>query len=168
MATAICYIMPPLKSCRGILFALFIFLAAISSVFGQSETNKIFAARAEKEILRRQAALAAAPNDPTNCWQFARACFDWADFATNDTQRADVSRLGIEAARRLIAQHSKSVAGHYYLAMDEGQLAEPVEPSLQAFHLVNDLEREFKTTSLLDPHFDYAGPARNLGLLYRD
>ena len=30
------------------------------------------------------------------------------------------------------------------------------------------MEREFKTAEDLDEHFDYAGPARCLGLLYRD
>jgi len=30
------------------------------------------------------------------------------------------------------------------------------------------MEREFKMAGELDPRFDYAGPERNLGLLYRD
>ena len=156
------------KLYRGIVVLLLAVLAAVPPVFGQSQTNLVFAARAGKEFLRRQAALAAAPDDPTNCWQFARACFDWADFATNDAQRADIANQGIEAARHLIARDPKSAAAHYYLGMDDGQLAEAVEPSLQAFHLVNDMEHEFKTSDQLDPHFDYAGPARNLGLLYRE
>ncbi len=160
--------MLPTRSCRRIAFLLLLVLAGVSSAFGQAKTNKVFAARAEKEFLLRQAALAAAPNDPTNCWQFARACFDWADFSTNDTQRAETANLGIAAARRLIAHDPKSAPAHYYLAMDYGQLAEAVEPSLQAFHLVGQIESEFKITAGLDPHLDFGGPARNLGMLYRD
>jgi tetratricopeptide (TPR) repeat protein len=160
--------MPSLKSYRGIALLSLALLLATPSVFGQSQTNKVFAARAEQDFLHRQAALAAAPDDQTNCWQFARACFDWADFATNDDQRASVANLGIAAARHLIATNPTSAAGHYYLGMDYGQLAQATEPSLQAFHLVPEMEQEFKLSDELDPHFDYAGPGRNLGLLYRD
>ena len=34
--------------------------------------------------------------------------------------------------------------------------------------MVREMEREFKTAYDLDEHFDYAGAARCLGLLYRD
>ena len=34
--------------------------------------------------------------------------------------------------------------------------------------MVKEMEREFKTADDLDEHFDYAGPARCLGLLYCD
>ncbi len=34
--------------------------------------------------------------------------------------------------------------------------------------MVREMEREFKTADDLDEHFDYAGPERCLGLLYRD
>ncbi len=101
-------------------------------------------------------------------WQFARACFDFADFATNDTQRADIARLGIAACRKLLARDTNSAPGHYYLAMNYGQLARAEAPSLAAYRLVRQMEREFKTAADLDKHFDYAGPERCLGLLYRD
>jgi len=160
--------MPPLKSCREIFFTLLIILAAVPHIFGQLTTNQLFRERTRQDFLFWQTNYNVAPGKLTNCWQFSRVCFDWADFATNDTQRADVARLGCDAARQLIMLSSNFAAGHYYLAMNDGQLAEAVEPSLQAFHLVNELEREFKVTATLDPHFDHAGPARNLGLLYRD
>jgi len=149
------------------LFLFLIVLTAVPAAFGQSETN-LFFIRARNAFLQAQAALQTAPNDPTNCWQLARTCFDWAEFSTNTTQRAETARIGIQAARRLIAQDLRSAPGHYYLAMDDGQLAKAVEPSLTAFHLVKEMEREFTLTATLDEHLDYAGPARNLGLLYRD
>jgi tetratricopeptide (TPR) repeat protein len=159
--------MPPFNSCREIIFAL-LFILAAPAAFGQLATNELFRARTQQDFRHWQAAWTAAPDHATNAWQFARACFDWADYATNDTQRAEIARRGVAAAHRLIARNTNSAAGHYYLAMNDGQLAEAVEPSLEAFHLVNELEREFKLTAKLDPVFDHAGPARNLGLLYRD
>lgn len=162
--------MPPTHPCRYVLFLLLLAVLVITAVpaaFGQVATN-VFFTRAQDAFLRARAALDAAPKNPTNCWQLARACFDWADFSTNSDQRAETSRIGIEAARRLIAQDPQSALGHYYLAMDYGQLAEALEPSLTSFRLVKEIEREFKLTATLDKHLDYAGPARNLGLLYRD
>ncbi|MEY4385648.1 MAG: hypothetical protein RLY20_931 [Verrucomicrobiota bacterium] len=97
-------------------------------------------------------------------WQFARACFDWAEFATNDIQRAGLADLGIKASRALIARSSNSVQGHYYLGMNLGQLART--KSLGALRLVDQMEVEFKLARNLDEKFDFAGPDRNLGLLY--
>jgi tetratricopeptide (TPR) repeat protein len=50
--------------------------------------------------------------------------------------------------------------------MDLGQLART--ELLGALKLVKEMEREFKTAAGLDEKFDFAGPERNLGLLYRD
>jgi tetratricopeptide (TPR) repeat protein len=52
--------------------------------------------------------------------------------------------------------------------MDYGELAEAEAPSLAAYKLIWEIEREFKTAAELDERLDYAGPARCLGLLYRD
>ena len=52
--------------------------------------------------------------------------------------------------------------------MNLGQLADAEAPSIAAYKLVKEIEREFKAAADLDEHFDYAGPARCLGLLYRD
>jgi hypothetical protein len=48
--------------------------------------------------------------------------------------------------------------------MNLGQLART--KTLGALRIVDEMEREFKTAGELDEHFDYAGPDRNLGLLY--
>ena len=50
--------------------------------------------------------------------------------------------------------------------MNLGQLART--ELLGALKLVKEMEREFKTAADLDKQFDYAGPERCLGLLYRD
>jgi hypothetical protein len=47
-----------------------------------------------------------------------------------------------------------------------GQLAQA--ETLGALKLVREMVQEFNTTTEVDPHFDFAGAARGLGLLYRD
>ena len=54
--------------------------------------------------------------------------------------------------------------GHYYLAMNLGELAET--KTVGALKLVPQMETEFKTALSIKDDFDYAGPDRNLGLLY--
>jgi hypothetical protein len=157
--------MPCPRKAGGKFAAFFLFAILAAAGFAQS-TNPVFAARAEKTFHLAQIQFASATNHAA--WQFARACFDFADFATNETERAAIARQGIAACRELLARETNSAPGHYYLAMDEGQLARAEAPSLAAYHLVKQMEREFKTAADLDKSFDYAGPERNLGLLYRD
>ena len=96
--------------------------------------------------------------------RFAVACFEFAEFATNNTQRASLANEGIDASRSLLRQETNSAPGHYYLAMNLGQLART--KTLGALRLVDEMEREFKLASELDAGLDYAGPDRNLGELY--
>jgi tetratricopeptide (TPR) repeat protein len=146
--------------------AAFFLFAAAGIALADDAQNKIFAARAEMEFQRAQIQFESNTNNPDAAWQFARACFDCADFATNKTERAALAGQGIAACRQLLARDTNSVAAHYYLGMNLGQLART--KSLGALKLVREMEKEFKTAAELDEHFDYAGPERNLGLLYRD
>ncbi len=143
-----------------------IFILAAGIMLADEEQIKISRAFAEKEFYRAQAEFQSDKNNPTNAWQFARAAFDFAEFATNDTQRADLANQGIAACRPLVAREPKLAAGHYYLAMNLGQLART--EYLGALTLVKEMEPEFQTAGELDPLLDHAGPKRNLGLLYRD
>lgn len=95
---------------------------------------------------------------------FARACFDRAEFAANDADRAILAVQGIDACRKLLARETNSAAAHYYLGMNLGQLART--KTLGALNIVDEMEREFKAAARLDPKFDFAGPHRNLGQLY--
>ena len=153
-------LLKPWKSIAGIL------LLAAGMVLADEAQRKIFTARANAEFQRAQARFQADANNATNAWQFARAAFDFAEFSTSDTARAALAKQGIAACRQLIASDPKSAAAHYYLAMNLGQLART--EFLGALKLVKEMEREFKTAGELDARFDYAGPARSLGLLYRD
>jgi len=99
-------------------------------------------------------------------WQFSRAAFDWAELATNDSQRAELAEQGIAAGRQAILVNAKSAPGHLYLALNFGQLART--KLLGALKLVEEMEESFKKSIELDPKFDYAGAHRSLGILYRD
>src|SRR5262249_49360088 len=55
---------------------------------------------------------------------------------------------------------------HYYLGLNLGQLART--RSFGALKLVDQMEHEFTTAERLDASFDFGGPDRSLGLLYRD
>jgi len=156
-----------LRKAGGKVAAIFFFFACAAAAFAQSTTNPVFAARAEKAFRLAQIQFAQTTNDAA-AWQFARACFDFADFAPNDTQRAAIARQGIAACRKLLARETNSAPGRYYLAMNYGQLAQAEAPSLAAYRLIKQIEGEFKTAAELDKSFDYAGPGRCLGLLYRD
>ena len=145
-----------------------LFFALAIPAFGQWETNKVFVARAEGEFLQAQKQFEADTNNPAAAWRLGRASFDWADCATNDARRAEIARAGIAACRQSLARQPRSAAGHYYLAMDFGQLAQAEAPSIAAYKLVKEIEHEFKAAAELDEKYDFAGPPRCLGLLYRD
>lgn len=105
-------------------------------------------------------------SDAEAAWQFARTCFDMADLAAKKSERAAYGREGIEAARAALKLQPNSAAAHYYLGMNIGQVAQT--KTIGALSLVHQMETEWTTALHLDEHVDYAGPDRNLGLLYRD
>ncbi|MEI6193702.1 MAG: hypothetical protein WCS42_05160 [Verrucomicrobiota bacterium] len=147
-------------------FVAGILILAAGLLWAEEAQRKIFTAQAEAQFQRAQARFRADTANPTNAWQFARAAFDFAEFATTDSERAALAGQGIDACRQLIARDPKSAAAHYYLSMNLGQLART--EFLGALKLVKEMEREFRTAAELDARLDYAGPERNLGLLYRD
>ena len=129
-----------------------------------AQTN--FAAYARGNYQQAETRYQNNPNDAGAAWQFARACFDLADLATNRSARATVAEQGIAASRRGVAREPNLAAAHYYLGMNLGQLAQT--KSLGALKLVGQMEREFSLARTLDERLDFAGADRNLGLLYRD
>jgi hypothetical protein len=105
-------------------------------------------------------------NSTAAALDLARASFDWNEFSTNNAQRAEIARAGIAACKRLIAGKPETAAGQYYLAMNLGKLAQAEAPSLVAYRMVYEVEAAFVNATRLDVHYDYGGPARNLGQLY--
>jgi len=123
-----------------------------------------FAALAKEKFVASQETFQRETNNAEAAWRFARACFDLGEFATNSSQRANIAEQGISASRSLIARQPSLAAAHYYLAMNLGQLART--RTLGALRLVSQMEIEFTRARTLDENFDFAGPDRNLGLLY--
>ena len=122
--------------------------------------------RARREYWRAKAALAKHPADATANWQFAAACFDVGEVATNSTERAEIAEQGISVCHKMIERDPNLSRAHYYLGMNLGQLART--RGLSALKLVSEMEGEFKRARELDEKMDHSGPNRNLGLLYRD
>jgi tetratricopeptide (TPR) repeat protein len=147
---------------------VFFLLAIAGTVCAGEAINKIFTDRAEVDFRRTRVQYQSNPNDSAAALQFTRACFDLADLVTNDTERATLAKQGIAVCRQWLTRDSNAAPAHYYLAMNSGELAKAEAPSIAAYKLVREIEREFKQAADLDEHFDYAGPERSLGLLYRD
>jgi tetratricopeptide (TPR) repeat protein len=124
------------------------------------------ASLASKRFQEAQAEYKKLPRDEQAAWQFARATFDLAEFATNSTERSQVAEQGIAACKQLLEREPNSGPGHYYLGMNLAQLART--RGIGALKLVTEMEHEFGRARELDASLDFAGPDRNLGLLYRD
>ena len=105
-------------------------------------------------------------SDPEAAWQFARACFDRADNAGKESVRATVAKEGMAACEQALRLKPHLAAAYYYLGMNQGQLAQT--KTFGALGLVKEMERAWKKARELDEHFDFAGPDRNLAMLYRD
>lgn len=104
--------------------------------------------------------------DSVAAWQFARACFEVADLADKDSERARLGHEGSEVCEQVLKRDPNIAAAHYYLGMNIGQVAQT--KSLGALPLVRQMRKEWETAQALDEHLDFAGPDRNLGMLYRD
>jgi hypothetical protein len=141
--------------------SLALWLVPLAASGAESHSNRVY-----QIYVKSQAHWESHTNDATAAWQFARACFDWADFAANDDRRAEIAERGIAASRRAIALDSKSAGGHYYLGLNLGQLAQT--KLLGALKLIDGMEAAWLKTIELDAKFDYAGAHRSLTLLYRD
>lgn len=139
-------------------------VAAEQSSASSPQLPKNFAAEAHSEYLKARQEYQQDSTNSEAAWQFGRACFDWAEYASSKSDRAALANEGIDACRKLVARHPESAAGHYYLAMDLGQLART--KWLGALRIVREMEEEFTVARSLDEHFDFGGPDRNLGLLY--
>jgi tetratricopeptide (TPR) repeat protein len=151
---------------RGICTLLAAWLSAIPILAGTPSAEKEITSSAQSAYAQAEKRYQDQPRDDEAAWQFARACFDLADIATNRTERAAISERGIAASRQLVARAPNLAPAHYYLGMNLAQLAQT--KSLGALRLVKPMEHEFILAGTLDPGLDFAGADRNLGLLYRD
>ena len=153
-----------MKNLSNIGLAVCLLLASAVGVAGATKDSAL--AKAEQAHSAARERFQGHPSDPEAGWQLGLACFDWADLVSTNPRRAELAEEGIAACRETLAHAPKSAAAHYYLALNLGQLARTRK--LSALKLISDMEAELKTTAELDARFDYAGPDRTLGLLYRD
>jgi tetratricopeptide (TPR) repeat protein len=133
---------------------------------GAQETNSPAALQTQRAFDQAKQEHQLHPDDPVAAWHFARACFDLADDATKSSDRAEIAQQGIGVCTEALVKAPDSAPLHYYLGLNQGQLART--RSLGALKLVDQMEIEFTRAIALDASFDYAGPDRTLGVLYRD
>ena len=125
-----------------------------------------FTAEAEKAYREAQAAYGTNQNSAKAAIEASTRAFDYADLAPNNTIRENIANVGISIARSVISKDTNSVAAHYYLSLNIGQLART--KMLSALKLLDDMERELKIVIKLDRKFDYAGGDRTIGVLYAE
>lgn len=168
----------PLKTNRlRCLFAsrtavLIVFLGSFAAFSFAADTNDFAAIPAPTQSQALNCYLASHSNylaqtgNATSAWKFAEACFELAEFATNNAQREALANEGIAAARAATEVTPGNGIGYFFLAMNKGQLART--KTLGALPLVKEMEQSFIRAIKLDPTFDYAAPHRSLGMLYLD
>lgn len=142
-------------------------LCADSSVADESNTNEISAsvARLRDNLEAVQRLYQEQPTNSVAAWQTGRACFEWSATLKDSKEKEKIITQGIAACRKSVALDPKSAAGHYYLAITLGKLAD-IKRNLAAYTMVKEVEREFHKARELDERFNNAGPDRSLGLLY--
>ncbi len=141
----------------------------VLALVGFALCSPVLAAPPQEVIKRYQATQAshqARLQDATLAWQYGHACFDLAEYSTNNTERAELAEQGIAACRQAVARDPKSAPAHYYLGLNLGQLART--RGLSALKIIKEMEDEWITAAGLDSRLDRAGPERCLGMLYRD
>lgn len=136
------------------------FLTAESA--GALNTN--FHARAEATFAAAEKAWSQNSTNYEANIAVARTVFDLAEFAKENKDRERLAHIGIRAARAAIDTSRERVEGHYYLAMNLGQLART--KMLSALKILDEMEAEWIASRAIDPKYDYAGPDRSLGILY--
>jgi hypothetical protein len=135
-------------------------------VAADGPSAETFAQRAKEAYVASKERFKANPEDKDAALQMAIKSFDWAGYQSDDKVQARIAEEGIAASRKLLELEPKSAAGHYYHGMNQGRLAQT--KTLGALKLVDAMEAEFKRARELDENYSFAGPDRNLGLLYRD
>jgi len=159
----------PVENQRSVRFGWMmavVLMACCAVRAGAADTNTT-EAHLESEYQQLHKEFQTTTNSAEVAWRYGRACFDMSTLQKESSAEAKYAEDGIAACRAALALFPSSAPAHYYLGMDIGQLAD-TKRNLSALRMVKDMEREFMAARALDKKFDYAGPDRNLGLLYRD
>lgn len=147
-------------------YAPLLLAAGMSAILPLSRAAEDFRVQAQQSFARAARTYEAQPTNLTAACEFAIACFEFAEFATNSAERALLAEQGIDASQLVLAREPDSVPGQYALGLNLGQLART--RGIGALKLVNRMEDAFLRACKLEPGYDYAGAHRCLALLYRD
>lgn len=132
-------------------------MPTFSSKFAESAQTKLITARTRYQADTNNAAAA---------WALGQACFWRGEFALDDDSRKALANEGITVCRSVTLHAPTVPEGHYYLAMNLGQLART--KWFEALGIVKELELGLRLARDMNPRLDHAGPDRCLGQLYRD
>lgn len=132
-------------------------MSTLSAKFSDAAQIKLIAARKKFQ---------ADTNNIPAAWALGQACFWRAEFAVDDDSRKALASEGLAVCRALTLRAPTVPEGHYYLAMNLGQMART--KWLEALGIVKELELGLKLAGGMSPRLDHAGPDRCLGQLYRD
>lgn len=125
-----------------------------------------FAEAAQIKLINARKKFQADTNSIPAAWALGQACFWRGEFAASDEDRNALANEGISVCRNLVIRAPTVPEGHYFLAMNLGQLART--KWLEALGIVKDLDRGLQLAAAMEPRLDHAGPDRCLGQLYRD
>ncbi len=125
-----------------------------------------FAEAAQIKLINARKQFQTDTNSILAAWALGQACFWRGEFATTNEERARLAEEGIAACRPLTIRAPTLPEGHYFLAMNLGQLART--KWLDALGIVKELEHGLELAGGMQPRLDHAGPDRCLGQLYRD
>lgn len=156
---------------RALLLVSLAFAAgAGSTIRGSASDNNPtdqdqFRTHAQKNLATAQKRYEAEPTNSVAAWQVGRACFELVTVLTEPKEMEKRINEGIAASRASVALDPTAAAGHYYLAITVGKLAD-LKRNLAAYVMVKEVEREFQRARELDEQFCSAGPDRCLGELY--
>lgn len=142
-------------------------MLAATSAWASGTTNHVDPlARAEQTYLQARIRHEQDRSHPLLTWQLGQACFELADIVPSNARRAKLANEGIDVCKAALERDPKLAPAQYYYALNLGQLART--KSIGALKLVSQMESALRQTIRMDPHIDFAGPYRSLGLLYRD
>jgi hypothetical protein len=120
---------------------------------------------ADRQLAEARKTYAKDTNRVSHIWQLGRALFFRAEFASGES-RERLAVEGIDLCERGLARHPGTAELHYYLALNQGQLAR--EKLFGALGLVRRMREHLLEAAASKPLLDRAGPDRCLALLHRD
>jgi hypothetical protein len=152
---------------RVLLALLWLCLAGALPAFDAppSSLSPKFIAIAEEQLATARKARAAEPDNVERIWELGRAIFFRAEF-TSGKERTALAEEGIAVCERGLSLAPDSAECHYYLAMNQGQLAR--EKLFGALGLVHRMREHLRAAAAAKPRLDHGGPDRCLALLHRD